>query len=333
MLKRLLLIFLLLVVPCIAQDLRPSAYLGKPGVVTVRAGKVQGSAGGVTALAAQDITPTVNATTYIYVDLSSTPIITTNTSGFPTSNYFPICTVIADINGTITSFTDSRPDYFMAGGSTPGGSNTQFQYNNNGVLAGASGLTTNGTSVGFNGNGTITSTPPFSAAANVGWKFCLYTNQACQGVATTTDVFYTAFSWFSFFASLPANNASGSTPDSNAVVSIKNDGTIFAKAYSTATNCSVNSVSPAACSAAAAGSFVVPTTTTSYTVNTTAVHAASRIFLFPHTDTRDLPGTPTCVAPAITAEPVVSATVAATSFTITIASTTGQTCWDYWIVN
>ncbi|HEV2987866.1 MAG TPA: hypothetical protein VG759_05455, partial [Candidatus Angelobacter sp.] len=48
-------------------------------------------------------------------------------------------------------------------------------------------------------------------------------------------------------------------------------------AYATLTNCSVNSVSPAACVAAPAGAFVVPTTTTTYTVNTTAVTAKSRI--------------------------------------------------------
>src|SRR2546430_16996359 len=127
MLKRLLPIFLLLAIPCASQDLRPSAYVGKPGVVTVRAGKVQGSSGGVTSLASQDITPTAGATTYIYVNLSSTPVIATNTSGFPGSNYFPICSVITDGNGNITTFTDSRPHYFMAGGGggTPGGFNTE----------------------------------------------------------------------------------------------------------------------------------------------------------------------------------------------------------------
>src|SRR2546429_2298379 len=145
MLKRLLFILLLLAIPCAAQDLRPSAYVGKPGVVTVRAGKVQGSSGGVTSLASQDITPTAGATTYIYVNLSSTPVIATNTSGFPGSNYFPICSVITDGNGNITTFTDSRPDYFMAGGSggTPGGSNTQVQYNSSGAFAGAASATIN----------------------------------------------------------------------------------------------------------------------------------------------------------------------------------------------
>jgi hypothetical protein len=103
--------------------------------------------------------------------------------------------------------------------------------------------------------------------------------------------------------------------------------------YGTQANCAVNSVSPAACGAAASGAFVVPTTTTSYTVNTTAVTANSVVILFPRTNTGNLPGTPTCVVPAITAEPVQSAIAAGTSFTITIASTTGQTCWNYWVIN
>src|SRR5947209_3153292 len=163
MLKRLLLIFLLFAIPCAAQDLRPSAYVGKPGVVTVRAGKVQGSSGGVTSLASQDITPTAGATTYIYVNLSSTPVITTNTSGFPGSNYFPICTVITDGNGNITTFTDSRPDYFMAGGGgTPGGSNTQVQYNNNGAFGGT-------TATWDSVNGAILS--PTGSAAHPSYSF------------------------------------------------------------------------------------------------------------------------------------------------------------------
>lgn len=114
---------------------------------------------------------------------------------------------------------------------------------------------------------------------------------------------------------------------------IKMSNPVNALAYQTTTNCAVNSVSPAACGSAPAGSFVVPTTTTAYTVNTTRATATSRIFLFPHTDTRDLPGAPTCTVPVITTAPTVSGIVAATSFSIAIASTTGQTCWDYWIVN
>ena len=110
-------------------------------------------------------------------------------------------------------------------------------------------------------------------------------------------------------------------------------GSITVPLYATTTNCAVNSVSPAACAAAPAGAFVVPTLTTTYTVNTTAVTAKSRISLLPITFAADLPSTPTCVAPAITSSWSVSAIAASTSFTIALPSTTGTTCWYYTIEN
>ena len=110
-------------------------------------------------------------------------------------------------------------------------------------------------------------------------------------------------------------------------------GPLHAGTYFTNTNCAVNSTSPAACGSAAAGAVVVPTLTTTYTINTTAVTAHSRILLMPMTFAGDLPSSPTCVAPAITSAASVSAISAGTSFTIALTSTTGQTCWQYWIVN
>ncbi|HEV2245830.1 MAG TPA: hypothetical protein VGW37_04175 [Terriglobia bacterium] len=101
----------------------------------------------------------------------------------------------------------------------------------------------------------------------------------------------------------------------------------------TASNCAVNSVSPAACGSAASGAFVVPTTTTTYTVDTTAVTAASRIFLFPMTFAGNLPSAPTCVTPATTNFPAITAISAGTSFTFSLTSTSGQTCWMYSIIN
>jgi hypothetical protein len=109
-------------------------------------------------------------------------------------------------------------------------------------------------------------------------------------------------------------------------------GAIVGTTMNTATNCAVNSVSPAACGSAAAGAVVVPTTTTTYTVNTTAVTAASRIQLQPRTYAGDLPSTPTCVAPASGWAPI-TAVVAGTSFTFSLPSTSGQTCWNYEITN
>jgi hypothetical protein len=109
-------------------------------------------------------------------------------------------------------------------------------------------------------------------------------------------------------------------------------GNLQAGIYSTGTNCSVNSASPAACGSASSGSFVVPTTTTSYTVNSTSVGTHSRVIILPTTDASDLPSAPTCNAPAagFSGE---SARSAGVSFTFTLPSTTGTTCWVYWIVN
>src|SRR6266576_2014078 len=114
--KRLFLLLLLCASSVLAQDLRPSAYLGLPGKITVRGGKILGTAGGVTTIAEQTLTPANSATTYVYIDLSGTPAVATSTSAFPASSYFPICIVTKDANGVITAFTDSRPDSFMAGG-------------------------------------------------------------------------------------------------------------------------------------------------------------------------------------------------------------------------
>lgn len=102
----------------------------------------------------------------------------------------------------------------------------------------------------------------------------------------------------------------------------------------TATNCNPgSSVSPAACSSASSGVIVVPTTTTTYTVNTTAVTANSRIILEPITDNSGITGSPTCVAPPTPFTAYPSARSAGTSFTFTLPSTAGASCWNYILVN
>lgn len=125
----------------------------------------------------------------------------------------------------------------------------------------------------------------------------------------------------------------GLAGDSATAPTINTTASVNAFSYQSNTNCAVNSVSPAACGSAAAGAVVVPTTTTTYTINTSAVTAHSRIFLMPMSFAGDLPSAPTCVAPAITSEPTVSAISAGVSFSFALASTTGQTCWQYWVVN
>ena len=137
-------------------------------------------------------------------------------------------------------------------------------------------------------------------------------------VHTWRDVGTTGFSW---------QNQAGLQ-----VASLSDTGTYAPSTYGTQANCAVNTASPAACGSAASGAIVVPTMTTSYTVNTAAVTASSRIFLFPTTDASNLPSTPTCVAPASGAI-VQSARLAGTSFTFTIPPTIGTACFNYWIVN
>jgi hypothetical protein len=103
--------------------------------------------------------------------------------------------------------------------------------------------------------------------------------------------------------------------------------------YLTLTNCAQNTASPAACGSAASGVFAIPALSTTYTVNTSAVTASSRIFLQPTTDNTGIPSAPTCVDPALTAATSPSSRVAATSFTLQLTSNAGITCYNYWIVN
>ena len=130
-----------------------------------------------------------------------------------------------------------------------------------------------------------------------------------------------------------AQTTNGSPGTSNVVLSLHQPPVVQANLFRTTTNCSVNSVSPAACGAAAAGAVVIPTTTTTYTVNTTAVTSHSRIELTWLTFASDLPSTPTCTVPTLTTLPTISNVVAATSFTVTMTSTVGQTCLMFTIEN
>ncbi len=109
-------------------------------------------------------------------------------------------------------------------------------------------------------------------------------------------------------------------------------GTPTVTTLNTATNCAVNSVSPGACGSAASGAFVVPTSTTAYTVNTTAVTANSVVMFVARSYAGNLPGSPTCAVPT-TQLPVVSGVVPGTSFSLYLTSTAAETCWNYLVVN
>jgi hypothetical protein len=161
----------------------------------------------------------------------------------------------------------------------------------------------------------------------------LYTNNV-DGFAMTEQV----------SNSIAANNVpkgnGGSQPnlmapslltDSGTTLTYTGTGGASSPAYSTATNCAVNSASPAACGSAAAGVIAIPTLTTTYTVNTSAVTANSRIILQEITDNTGIPSAPTCVSTAGNIE--IASRVAATSFTVALTSVTGITCYNYWIVD
>ena len=168
-------------------------------------------------------------------------------------------------------------------------------------------------SSGFTGSGSL-------SAANMGY---LDTTSQDLSIGTTTNN----------SVHFVTNNAATDSASISGAGAWTFNGNVKVTTLNSATVCNVNSASPAACSAAASGAVVIPTTTTTYTVNTTAVTAHSLVYLWPRTYTGDLPSAPTCVAPAVTSAPVVSAIVAATSFTITLPSTSGQTCWNYLVIN
>jgi hypothetical protein len=103
----------------------------------------------------------------------------------------------------------------------------------------------------------------------------------------------------------------------------------------TVSNCS-SATSPAICGSASAGSFVIAPSTTTVTVNTTAVTANSQILLQPDTSLGSKLAV-TCNADAAIANfaPIVSARTAGTSFAVTITGSvaTSPACYSYVIFN
>jgi hypothetical protein len=90
--------------------------------------------------------------------------------------------------------------------------------------------------------------------------------------------------------------------------------------------------SPAACASASQGKLAVPATTTTYTVNTTAITANSTLLMFPTQDNSGITGAPTC---AVVATPFAQATarVAGTSFTFSLPSNAGISCFEWTLQN
>src|SRR5437899_1395348 len=204
------------------------------------------------------------------------------------------------------------------GGGTPGGSNTQVQFNNNGAFGGGAGfVVTNAgstaTSVTINGTD---NTGTLQVGVGIG----------AFGGATGGKVILGGNSLVAGFALTNTQPAIGGTAG---YLSLPNG--LISPAIQTTTNCS-SSASPAVCGAAASGSVVVAAAATTVQVNTTAVSANSQIQL---TFDSSL-GTKLSVTCNTTpVQPTVSARTAASNFTITVptAPTTNPACFSYTIVN
>lgn len=137
------LVVILLAISCWGQVAAESGYtvprsgfglsliLG-PGTCSTAAGTIVSYIGTIINLAQ-------NKTNYGY--LTSSCVVTTNTTGFPSSS-IPIFIAITGVS-EITSLTDSRTTYNFAGGGggLPAGSNTQVQFNDGGVFGGNPGFT------------------------------------------------------------------------------------------------------------------------------------------------------------------------------------------------
>jgi hypothetical protein len=151
----------------------------------------------------------------------------------------------------------------------------------------------------------------------------------CASPATTSPT-WTDTALSACGNSAPQSPADGRVGMSNGMLHAEK---LVGGTISTNPNCNVNSASPAECGSAASGTVVVPTTTTTYTVNTTAVTANSRIIILPITDNSGLSGSPTCNAPPSPFIAYESGRSAGTSFTFTLPSVAGASCWTYLIVN
>lgn len=213
----------------------------------------------------------------------------------------PFLTFVLLIVGFVALAQNPPGGYGPQTGGSPGGSNGQVQFNNNGAFGGSSFVTISNTTVPLTVTGINGQSPTVSIAG------------PSSGQTVALSVSTTAGD------GQPAITASGGSGPG-----------IQSNSYTTATNCS-SSASPAVCGSAAAGSFVLAAAATTVTVNTTAVTSNSQIIVI----NDDSLGTKLSVTCNTALDQVfVSARVAATSFTITgTAPVTNPNCYSYLIIN
>lgn len=140
-------------------------------------------------------------------------------------------------------------------------------------------------------------------------------------------------------------NTSGNTniilqPHGTGVVSIGSNlpatgtlvsGLVSSKTFGTQSNCA-SAASPAVCTSASAGRFVISASATSVTVNTTAVTVSSEILV---TEDQSLGTALSVTCNTGITQPVVTARVAGTSFTVSISAglATNPVCFSYLLMN
>jgi hypothetical protein len=140
------------------------------------------------------------------------------------------------------------------------------------------------------------------------------------------------FNWYANQYTTPNMVLTGTALTMGTGVNIVTPGSVSSATRLTATNCT-STAAPAICASASAGSVVVAALGTTVVVNTTAVTANSQIFVQEDSSLGTKLSVTCNVTPA-TAPPVVTARVAATSFTITTtAPTTNPRCFSYSIIN
>ena len=93
-----------------------AAFIDQPGLKVQVNGGLAAISGVTTSIAARVVTPAANTTTYIYLDTVG-GTITSNTSGFPTSNAYSIAIAVTGTT-QILVLTDMRPDVPGVGGGT-----------------------------------------------------------------------------------------------------------------------------------------------------------------------------------------------------------------------
>jgi hypothetical protein len=174
--------------------------------------------------------------------------------------------------------------------------------------------------------------PTYSASANNPVSTLSITHAGSSGTPLVLITPATTISG-SVNANGTSFNTSGSTTShfSGSKVNILTNGTITATACTAAT-----SAGAVACGANIIGSVGVPTgTNPTLVVNTTAVTAASQIFLTSDDSATVTSTTCNTTLATITVTPAVTARTAGTSFTITVPAVvaTYPVCVNYWVVN